>query len=80
VAGSSDTSNGNISTDPLFNGTWGLGAASPAINAGSTDLLPMDSWDMDTDGDDGEPLPFDHAGSPRVVGASVDMGAFEVQP
>ena len=50
---------------------------SPAVDAGSTALLPEDSLDLDADGDTTEPIPFDLAGNTRVSGAAVDMGAYE---
>lgn len=84
---------GNIGGDPRFvdpsNGDWRLSAASPAIDAGSTTLLPADAFDLDADGDLAEPLPRDVAGAARRLDATavpdtgvgpapvVDMGAFE---
>ena len=61
--------------------TIALLPTSPAIDAGSTALLPLDASDDDGDGDTTEPLPFDQTGDPfaRVIGESVDIGAFEVQ-
>jgi hypothetical protein len=49
------------------------------VDTGSPDLLPADVWDLDGDGNDTEPLPYDVFGDPRVVGDSVDMGATEAQ-
>ena len=54
-------------------------ANSPCINAGDSGLLPPDQFDLDDDGDTTEPLPIDLDGLPRIVGANVDMGAFEFQ-
>jgi predicted outer membrane repeat protein len=54
-----------------------LREGSPALDAGLAALLPPDAWDLDGDGDMGEPLPVDVAGRPRVVGAEVDLGAHE---
>ena len=56
-----------------------LRANSPCINTGDSGLLPPDQFDLDDDGDTTEPLPIDLDGLPRVVGANVDMGAFEFQ-
>ncbi|MEO8392024.1 MAG: choice-of-anchor Q domain-containing protein, partial [Chloroflexota bacterium] len=74
--------NGNLSGDPLLsaaglanNGgstlTIALQAGSPAINAGSNTLA------VDVDGT--TPLAYDQRGSgfPRIVGVTVDMGAYE---
>lgn len=52
-------------------------AGSPAIDAGDTALLAEDVWDLDSDGDTTEPLPYDLAGNGRVSGAAVDIGAYE---
>ena len=72
---------GNIDADPLFvqAGTddLRLGFGSPCIDAGSTAALPADTYDVDRDGDTSEPLPLDAAGNPRLVGGTVDMGAYE---
>lgn len=53
--------------------------ASPALNTGSNALIPLDTLDLDGDGNTAEPIPFDQRGSPfpRVVDTTVDMGAFE---
>jgi Ca2+-binding RTX toxin-like protein len=52
---------------------------SPAINAGSNSLIPADSADLDGDGNTTEPIPYDQRGTgfPRVLGGTVDIGAFE---
>ncbi|MBI5508374.1 MAG: hypothetical protein HY903_06445 [Deltaproteobacteria bacterium] len=80
----------NVASDPLFvgGGDYHLQAASPAVDAGSNLLLPLDVDDQDGDGDLLEPCPFDLAGAARQVDAAradtgvgpapiVDMGAFE---
>ena len=59
------------STDGLFDlagGDYRLAAGSPAINAGDNALA--------VDGA-GDPLDIDLGGMPRIVGESVDIGAFE---
>src|SRR5690606_8886951 len=73
--------------DPGPDGRWGtedddygdlrLSEGSAGVDYGLTALLPPDVWDLDGDGDTEEPLPLDVAGQPRVVGASVDVGAHE---
>ena len=50
---------------------------SPAVDAGSNDLLPADEFDLDADGDTTEPIPFDLAGNARIQNGTVDMGAYE---
>ena len=50
-----------------------------AHDAGEDAALPSDTLDLDGDSDDTEPLPFDARGEARVDGASVDIGAFEIQ-
>jgi predicted outer membrane repeat protein len=75
---------GNIDADPLFVGAAGgdlrLQAGSPCVDTGLTSALPADAFDLDGDGDTGEPIPYDLDGNDRVVGAAVDMGAYEIQP
>ena len=75
------------SPSPGMDATWGtkdddsgdlrLRFDSPAIDAGSTLLLPADTFDLDGDGDVAEPIPVDAEGGPRVEGSQVDIGAFE---
>ncbi|MFN8474962.1 MAG: choice-of-anchor Q domain-containing protein [Anaerolineae bacterium] len=68
VQGSSDTSNGNLNSDPLFVGPPGnlrLQYASPAINKGSNSVT------------DPSLPPTDLDGAPRIQGGTVDMGAYE---
>jgi len=50
---------------------------SVCINAGDNASLPLDVTDMDGDGDTEELLPLDIDGNPRIIGGTVDMGAFE---
>jgi hypothetical protein len=54
--------------------------ASPAINAGSNGLLPIDTFDADNDGNTSEVLPVDQRGFGfnRIVNGTVDIGAVEV--
>jgi hypothetical protein len=54
-----------------------LSAGSPCIDAGDNNSIPADTADLDGDGDVNEPIPFDLDGNPRIVGAAVDMGAYE---
>lgn len=56
-----------------------LQADSPAIDAGSSALVPADRADLNENGDTTETLPLDLAGLPRVAGATVDPGAFEAE-
>ncbi len=55
---------------------------SPALNAGRNDLIPVDTFDLDSDGITAEAVPFDQRGSVfnRVSATTVDMGALESQP
>lgn len=54
-----------------------LRPGSPAIDAGDNALLPSDGFDLDNDGDTTEHIPYDLYGNPRVIGAAVDIGAYE---
>jgi hypothetical protein len=84
---------GNIDMDPLFldpNGPDGLigtpdddlrfGRQSPCFDGGDDGVLPLDSADLDGDGDTFERIPLDLAGNPRSYGDWVDMGAYEYTP
>ena len=84
---------GNIDMDPLFldpNGPDGLigtpdddlrfGRQSPCFDGGDDGVLPLDSADLDGDGDTSERTPLDLAGNPRSYGDWVDMGAYEYTP
>ncbi len=72
---------GNIDAKPLFvdslNGNFNLAKCSPGIDAGNSNFIPADSWDIDGDGDTLEPLPYDYEGNARMVNGIVDMGAYE---
>jgi hypothetical protein len=54
---------------------------SPAINAGGNAQIPVDAFDVDSDANTTEPIPFDERGSgfKRINGVTVDVGAVEVQ-
>ena len=85
--------NHNMDQDPLFidpeNHDFHLQAASPCIDAGSNDLLPLDTEDIDADGDITEIIPCDMDKNDRrmdeieVVDTGqgippvVDMGIYE---
>lgn len=64
----------NIDNDPNFLGMWGdpymIADGSPCIDAGTLANLP----------DFIEIPEFDLAGNPRIVGDSIDMGAYEWNP
>ncbi len=87
---------GNIDADPMFadplgaDGTSGtadddlmLASGSPSVDSGNSGFVPLDSTDLDGDGNVSELLPLDLAGAERFVdatntgAASVDMGAYE---
>ena len=100
---------GNIDADPLFvdpdgpddnPNTWEdndyrLSPGSPCIDAGDNTAVPLDTLDLDGDGDTDERTPFDLDGNPRFVQDPltedtgvpdpplyrfiVDMGAYEYQ-
>jgi hypothetical protein len=84
---------GNFAANPLFvqprgpDGSAGteddhlrLSAGSSCLDCGDNTLLPQDFADLDGDGDVTEPLPLDLDGKPRVTNATVDLGAYEMQP
>jgi hypothetical protein len=79
-----DIVNANVQLSPLQN-NGGLTlthiplSGSPAINAGNNNQIPVDSEDLDGDGDTTEKLPFDARNLARISGGTVDIGAVEVQ-
>ncbi len=96
---------GNTGNDPLFIDADGLDDVpgsgdddlrllpqSSCLDAGDNDAVPLDTFDLDGDGDTGEPIPFDldggdrftdHPGTPdtgnpgTLGGPVVDIGAYE---
>ncbi|MBO6574293.1 MAG: T9SS type A sorting domain-containing protein [Rhodothermales bacterium] len=50
---------------------------SAGLDWGSNGLIPSDVADLDSDGDIDEAIPLDLNGNPRILGAQVDVGAFE---
>nr|MCU0756942.1 hypothetical protein [Xanthomonadales bacterium] len=71
-----------LNLDPLFVNRTGndfrLQASSPAINVGINADVPLDTTDVDGDNNTTEPRP-DRDLNPRIVGAQVDLGAYERQ-
>jgi hypothetical protein len=64
MSGSYSASHSRISSDPGFSGAFHLGASSPCVNTGDNSVVTED-----TDLDD----------NTRIVGGTVDMGAYEKQ-
>ena len=79
-----DIVNANVQLSPLQN-NGGLTlthiplSGSLAINTGNNSLIPVDSEDIDGDGDTTEQLPFDGRNLVRISGVTVDIGAVEAQ-
>ena len=72
---------GNTGDDPLFldaadDDYWPL-PGSPCIDAGDNNSVPVDTSDLDGDGNTSERLPWDLQGNPRIVGSIVDIGPYE---
>lgn len=84
ASGCTTDETGNIDADPLFvdaeSGDLRLQDASPCIDVGNDAEVPIDTADLDGDGDVAEGVPYDLDGNPRIVGDVVDMGAYEYQP
>ncbi|MCP3905246.1 MAG: hypothetical protein GY715_16595 [Planctomycetes bacterium] len=89
---------GNVDADPMFFSPAGLDGVpgtvdddlrltlgSSCIDVGSDDAVPVDTADLDGDGDIIEIVSVDHDGDPRFldgdggVDLTVDMGAYEFQ-
>jgi hypothetical protein len=51
---------------------------SPALNAGNNSILPIDTLDVNDNGNTAELLPVDQRGLGRVADTTVDIGAVEV--
>jgi hypothetical protein len=77
---------GCIDSDPCFvdadnpdPSLWNLRLKpdSPCIDAGDNAALPLDTADLDDDGDTAEKIPYDLDDGPRVWNSIVDMGAYE---
>jgi predicted outer membrane repeat protein len=56
-----------------------LQAGSPAIDAGNNAFIPSDLTDDNNNNDVNETAPFDLGGNSRLVGPTVDLGAYEWQ-
>jgi hypothetical protein len=73
---------GESPIDPLFVDSAGvdyrLQSGSPAVNAGDALQLPADEQDLDDDGNTAELIPVDLDDIARVIGANVDIGAYEL--
>jgi len=82
----------NINANPLFVDADGadnilgneddnvrLQSGSPAIDAGDSCAVPLDTSDLDGDADTAERLPYDLDENSRMAGYAVDMGAYENQ-
>lgn len=74
----------NLDSNPGFvdaaNANYRLQAGSPCVHAGENTALPPDAGNLDWDIDTDEVTPRDLALSIRKIGASVDMGAYELPP
>ncbi len=51
----------------------------PSLDTGNNATIPIDSQDLDNDGNTSEPFPLDLDANPRNLGFRVDMGAYENQ-
>ena len=82
VQGYSGSGTGNTVTDPQFidptSGNFRLRFCSPAVEAGSANLLPADVADVDENTSPTEPHPWDLDATARLKQTYLDMGAYEV--
>jgi hypothetical protein len=63
--------------DFWVDGDYRLRAESPCIDAGDSNRLPVDSADLDDDGNITEVMPLDLDGKARRTGRAVDIGPYE---
>lgn len=72
------------SEDPKYvdaaGGVFRLQSDSSAIDAGQNSYVLADTMDIDGDDDTSEGVPYDLLGYDRIVGGTVDMGAYEFDP
>lgn len=81
---------GTFASDPLFLNVAGadgilgtldddlrLAHNSSCVDAGASELLGPDEFDLDGDGNQQEPIALDVDGQPRIIGPAVDLGALE---
>lgn len=69
---------GNLDWNPQFFPGYAIHSTSPCKNSGYNKWVPSDAGDIDWDGQLGEKMPQDLAGSARIRLVTVDMGAFEL--
>ncbi|MEM9485816.1 MAG: hypothetical protein AAGA83_19225, partial [Cyanobacteria bacterium P01_F01_bin.116] len=73
--------NNLLNINPQFTdegaGLYGLRTNSPAIDAGTSQFLPQDWFDLDQDGNRQEVLPLDFRFNPRIENGQLDLGAVE---
>jgi len=77
----------NVSSDPLFTNGFRLGPGSACIDAADQGKVPLDSLDLNGNGNTTEPVPFDLDLLPRFVddptmpnkAGIVDIGCYERQ-
>ncbi len=75
------TNNENLyTTDPLFADSDALNFRTEHFtNSGNNDFLPIDTYDLDGDGDLTELIPYDIEGAARILEGTVAIGAFETK-
>jgi hypothetical protein len=75
---------GNLNADPLFtdaaNGDFTLKSGSPCLSAGLRTYLPVDTADLDVDGNASEAFPHDLGGRVQPEGNAIGMGAYWANP
>ena len=86
LQGSAVTTNGNLDATTYYphfidsiNGDYRLNSYSPLINAGNNIVLPLDTLDIDKDGNVSEGLPIDFEGNNRITYNTIDIGPYEFQ-
>ena len=76
-----DDLGGNIDSIPIYmnreENDYRLWKCSAGVDDGDSTLLSVDWFDLDSDNDTLESIPYSLSGTPRILGNQVDIGAYD---